>query len=83
MQFKNLYLDTNIGQLDCISSVDGVGDYATIKSSCLLVQTGNITLRVLNIDSLIQSKKTMDRPRDREAVIQLEAIKRLKNKKKK
>jgi len=81
VQFKNLYLDTDIGQLDCVSNVDGLGDYTTIKNNSQLVQAGNVKLHVLNIDSLIKSKQTMDRPRDRETVIQLEAIKKLKNKK--
>jgi hypothetical protein len=30
-QFKNLYLDTDISQLDCVSFVEGVGDYREIK----------------------------------------------------
>ena len=27
--FKNLYLDTRFGQLDCVSLVDGLGGYPT------------------------------------------------------
>ncbi len=41
---------------------------------------GGRRIRVLTIDSLIKARKAMNRPRDREAVLQLEAIKKLKKK---
>ena len=77
-QFKNLYLDTNIGQLDCLSFIDGIGDYQQVKLSSKLVEVENIQIRVLSLDALIESKKAMNRPRDKEAILQLEAIKKLK-----
>ena len=77
-QYKNLYLDTDIGQLDCISYVDGVGGFGEVKEASDLIEVENVELRVLNIDALIESKKAMNRPRDREAILQLEAIKKLK-----
>jgi hypothetical protein len=33
---------------------------------------------VLSLDALIKTKKAMNRPRDREAILQLESIKRLR-----
>jgi hypothetical protein len=77
-QFKNLYLDTNIGQLDCLSFIDGIGDYQQVKLSSKVVEVENIQIRVLSVDALIESKKAMNRPRDKEAILQLEAIKKLK-----
>lgn len=76
-QLNNLYLDTDLGQLDCISEVLGLGDFNHIETMCDVIETDGIHLKVLNRDALIQSKKSMDRPRDREAVRQLEAIKKL------
>jgi hypothetical protein len=78
-QFRNLYLDTDIGQLDCVSFIAGVGDYREVKKASEIVKVQDMQLRVLGIDALINSKKAMDRPRDKEAVLQLEAIKRLKS----
>ncbi|MHC4741786.1 MAG: nucleotidyltransferase [Planctomycetota bacterium] len=75
---KNLYLDTDIGQLDSISFVDGVGDYRDAKDASIVVEVGGIQLRVINIDALIKAKKAMNRPRDKEAVLQLETLKNLK-----
>jgi len=78
-QFKNLYLDTDIGQLDCLSFIDGLGDYSQTKRESELVEVEEMKVRVLSLDALIKSKKSMSRPRDKEAVLQLEAIKKLKN----
>ena len=78
-QFKNLYLDTDIGQLDCLSFIDGLGDYGQTKRESELVEVEEMKVRVLSLDALIKSKKSIDRLRDKEAVLQLEAIKKLKN----
>ncbi len=77
-EYKNLYLDTDIGQLDCLSFIDGVGDYRKVKGGSRIIEVEDMRLRVLNLDALIDSKKAMNRPRDKEAVLQLEAIKKLK-----
>ncbi len=78
-QFKNLYLDTDIGQLDCVSFVEGVGEYRKVKRASELVKMQNMQIRVLGIDALIRAKRAMNRPRDREAILQLEAIRKLKS----
>jgi hypothetical protein len=80
-QFKNLYLDTDIGQLDCVGFVEGIGDYSQVKQASVPVKMQNIEIHILGIDSLIKTKKAMNRPRDRQAVIQLEATKKLKKQK--
>ena len=74
---KNLYLDTDLGQLDCISAVQGLGNFSQVEKLCEIIEVEQVRLNVLNRDALIQSKKAMDRPRDREAVRQLEALKKM------
>ena len=74
---KNLYLDTDIGQLDCLSYVQGIGDYETVQKNSTTIKQ----FKVLNIDALIESKKALNRPHDKEAVIQLQSIKNLSPKK--
>ncbi len=80
-QFKSLYLDTDIGQLDCVGSVEGVGDYRQVKRASEFVEVEDTPVRILKLDWLIKSKKAMNRPRDRQAVLQLEAIKKLRRQK--
>ena len=74
-QFKNLYLDTDIGQLDCLSFVDGVGDFKAAKQKSRLIEVEDVKIRVLNIEALIEAKKAMNRPRDRQMLEQLKKIK--------
>lgn len=76
---KNLYLDTDIGQLDSLSLIDGIGSYQDVKKASILVEVEQIQLRVININALIEAKKAMNRPRDKEAVLQLETLKKLKS----
>jgi len=81
VQFKDLYLDTDIGQLDCLSFIDGLGDYNQVKGESELIEVEEMKMRVLSLDALIKSKKSMSRPRDKEAILQLEAIKKLRKQK--
>jgi len=79
-QFKNLYLDTKKGQLDCLSFIDGLGDYSRAKQESELIKVEDMKIRVLKLDALIKSKRALNRPRDKAAVLQLESIKRLRKK---
>lgn len=76
-QFKNLYLDTDDGQLDCLSFVDGLGDYRKVKQASQFIRVEDMQLRILSLDALIKAKKAMNRPHDKEAIRQLEAIKKV------
>ena len=73
---KNLYLDTDYGQLDCLSEVLALGDYDDVLRQSVAVRLPFGQVRILDIDALIKAKEAMNRPRDREAVAQLEAIRK-------
>ncbi len=77
-QLKNLYLDTREGQLDCLSFLDGLGDYSQAKQESEVIEVEGTKMRVLSLDALVRTKRAMNRPRDKEAVSQLEAIKELR-----
>ena len=76
--FTNLYLDTDLGRLDCLNAIEGLGDYAQVKDASEQIDVAGLRLRVLTIDALIRTKQAMNRPRDREAIHQLEALKALR-----
>ena len=71
---KNLYIDTDMGTLDCLSLVEGVGDFGKALKASRKIETDGLMLNILTIDALIEAKEAMRRPRDRQAVIQLKAI---------
>ena len=77
-QFKNLYLDTDAGQLDCISFVDGVGNFDAAKTKSTIIKIENIKLNILDIDALIEAKKTLNRKKDLQAIVELEALRKIK-----
>lgn len=72
--FKNLYLETDLGQLDILSEIAGVGDYDAVSLHTVTMDLGGAPCRVLDLETLIQSKKALGRPRDLHAAIELEAI---------
>lgn len=78
--FKNLYLDTDKGQLDCLSYVQGLGDYSAIVPMSESIEIEEVQIRVLNRDALITSKKAMNRDKDKEAIRHLEGIKNIEKK---
>ncbi len=74
--FKNIYLDTEIGQLDCLGTILGLGDCDAVQASSIQIQLGDHTVHVLSIDGLITAKSALNRDRDIEAVKQLKEIKK-------
>jgi hypothetical protein len=72
--FKNLYLDTDLGQLDCLSQITGVGGYDQVKRHSIRLKLPWGYCHVLGIEALIKGKEAMGRPRDRQAARQLQVI---------
>jgi hypothetical protein len=74
-ELKNLYLKTDIGILDCLSEVAGIGDFDAVLASSQLMQFPFGRCYVLRIDALILAKQAVGRPHDLITVRQLRAIK--------
>jgi hypothetical protein len=74
-RLKNLYLRTDLGILDCLGEVAGVGDYQQVLEHSVLHTASYGAFRTLQIDALIASKEAVGRERDLAAVKQLKAIK--------
>jgi hypothetical protein len=72
--FKNLYLSTDWGQLDCLGEIKGLGNYSQCLAVSVAVQPETPELRILSLDALITAKRSMGRPRDLHTVLELEAI---------
>lgn len=72
--FRNLCLDTDIGIVDILGEVTGIGTFQEARARADLMDVGGFTLRVLDLEGLIVAKKAAGRRKDREAVIELELI---------
>ncbi len=71
---KNLFLQTDQGQLDVLSEILGIGTYEDVLRHSTTVELMGRQIRILSLDALIRAKEALNRPRDKEAVIQLRAI---------
>lgn len=72
--WKNLYLETDLGVLDCLGEVKGVGDYDACVKGSVEVEIEDFTMRVLDRETLIQAKEAVGRPKDLQTVAQLKTL---------
>lgn len=73
-QLQNLYLHTDLGQLDCLIHISGVGDFDAVKANSIAVKLSMGPCRILSLDALIQDKETLGRQRDKDSILHLKAI---------
>ncbi|MDD5262549.1 MAG: hypothetical protein PHD76_11955 [Methylacidiphilales bacterium] len=71
---KNLYIQTSLGHLDCLSEVLSVGDYNECEKRSITRDLSGKPCKILSLDALITAKAALSRPRDRENVLHLKAI---------
>ena len=75
---KNVYLQTDLGKLDCLGEVAGLGSYEQVVQQSILHSMSFGQFRILNLDALIAAKSAVGREKDLEAVRLLRAIKERK-----
>jgi hypothetical protein len=73
--FRNVYLQTDSGPLDCLSEIAGVGDYAAVRTRSVNIAVSWGTICVIDLDALIAAKSLLNRLQDKLAIPQLLAIK--------
>lgn len=71
---NNLYLQTDLGPLDLMSSITGVGDYARVAASAIEVELFGRRVKVIGLDDLIAAKEALGRDKDLLAAKELRAI---------
>jgi hypothetical protein len=72
---NNLYVATDLGQIDFLGSISGVGNFEQVAKNAVEVTVFGRKCRVISVDDLIAAKKFVGRPHDIETVKQLEWIK--------
>ena len=73
----NFTLTTAVGDLDLLGEVTGGGSYEELLSSTELVTVFEKTVRCLNLEKLIHVKRAAGRPKDFEAIAELERLNEL------
>ncbi|MFN8060400.1 MAG: hypothetical protein U0Q12_14700 [Vicinamibacterales bacterium] len=70
----NFTLDTNAGAIDFLGEITGGGTYESLRPDAEIVQVFGIECLCLGLERLIQVKRAAGRPKDLEAIAELEAI---------
>ncbi|MDA1273802.1 MAG: nucleotidyltransferase [Verrucomicrobia bacterium] len=73
--FKNLYLQTDLGKLDCLSEVAGIGTFDEAFRRSVAARFSYGEFRFLGLDALIEAKIAAGREHDLAAVKRLRAVK--------
>ena len=71
---NNLYLQTDLGPLDLLSTITGVGDFERVRSASIEVELFGKKTQVMAIEDLIKAKQALGREKDWLAVKELRAI---------
>jgi len=71
---QNLYLQTDLGMVDILSSVLGLGDFARLKQKAELLEVDGRKFHVISLEDLIVAKEAMGREKDMLTVKELRAI---------
>lgn len=71
---KNLYLTTDLGQIDLLGEIKGIGSFDECLKNSEPVVIDGTAIRILTLDALILAKRAMGRPKDLHAVLELEVI---------
>ena len=73
----NFTLITEIGDIDLLGEVAGVGDYEAVKKESVIDTLYDCDVRILTIEGLIKAKRAAGRTKDLLVLPELEAIREL------
>jgi predicted nucleotidyltransferase len=71
---RNLYLKTDLGVVDCMGEVLGVGGFEEVLRHSVEVELPCGKCRIIDIETLIRAKEAMNREHDRVTVKHLKEI---------
>ncbi len=76
----NFTLTTNLGDIDLLGEISGVGSYKDLRTNAETVELFGKHCLVISLVDLIRSKKAAGRKKDLLILDELEALKELKKK---
>ena len=74
VEIRNLYLRTDFGPVDILSSILGVGEFERVRAASIQVGLFGRTCRIISLDDLIQAKEALGREKDLLAAKELRAV---------
>lgn len=74
----NFTFNTDLGPLDLLGWVEPFGPFEELYPRCESMEVGETRLLVISLDDLISIKQHIGRPKDQAALVQLQSIRRLR-----
>lgn len=71
---KNLYLETELGAIDFLGSILGIGEFERVRAAAIEIALFGRRCRVISLQDLIQAKEALGRDKDLIAAKELRAI---------
>ena len=75
---QNLTLDTDLAPFDLLGHISGAEDFNALYERSVQAEIEDVPVRIASLSDLMAMKRAADRPKDREYLMQLEALKKLK-----
>lgn len=72
----NLHLNTDLGTIDLLGRITGVGDYDRVARDAVEVDVAGLRVRAISLDDLIAAKEALGRDKDLIAAKELRAVRR-------
>lgn len=73
----NFALVTGVGDIDLLGEITGGGGYEALRPHTVELEVFGLTMLCLRLDKLIEVKRAAGRPKDLEALAELEALRDL------
>ena len=70
----NFSLTTELGDIDLLGEIPGGGTYADLRTGAIELQVFDSQCLCLSLEQLIRAKRAAGRPKDLDAIAELEAI---------
>jgi hypothetical protein len=78
-QGMNFTLQTDLGDIDLLGHMSGLGEFQEVARDSVPVSLHGASFRVASLDAIIRSKRAAGRPKDLNALPELEALKQLRD----
>jgi glutaredoxin-related protein len=79
---SNLYLQTDWGVVDILSSVTGLGDFEAVRANSETFEISGKKFRLISLPDLVRAKESLGREKDILAAKELRAIAAMREKSK-
>jgi predicted nucleotidyltransferase len=76
---RNLYLETELGSVDVLTSILGIGDFERVRASSIEIELFGRRCRVMSLEDLIQAKEALGREKDLLSARELRALREKKS----